>query len=235
MMIFKQWEQVLGGSKTQTRRILKPGSAVQYLDDAGDIQVVALDSLMDDMPGLPEQVAATGRLKNGKFRTQYKAGKDYAIKHHMWSPGMWVKPCGDGTYLSSAVYEVAGVPVLDYAKNRYGKNWERALRDEGFCKARHTIDAIRLERLRDISAEDALAEGLILQWAVHPEPEPGYYSPRWWHSGHQSAYDFWDYEDPARGAVSGYRLLWDHINGKTKYRWVNNPVVAVFEIGWRMM
>lgn len=73
------------------------------------------------------------------------------------------------------------------------------------------ITAVRVERLRDISAADAWAEG------VRPDGVPA-------HAGGGEQ----DHADPEGATVDAYRALWDSINGKT-HPWERNPWVWVVE------
>ena len=75
------------------------------------------------------------------------------------------------------------------------------------------ITGVRVERLQDISKEDAIAEGLY-QWThSHKDPAPYY--------GIQHA-DVWE-TDPRKT----YERLWGDINGKES--WAVNPCVWVVE------
>ena len=73
------------------------------------------------------------------------------------------------------------------------------------------VDAVRTERLQDITAEDAKEEGLA--WVPPSWGVPGF--DRSWH------------QDP----VLAFRGLWDSIHKRggnnTGYRWGNNPEVTV--------
>lgn len=71
-----------------------------------------------------------------------------------------------------------------------------------------SIRDVRIEHIQDISEEDCLKEGLN---------EKG--TKRWVELG-------WDSND-AHGRE--FSLLWDSIYGKTKYNWVANPLVWVYE------
>ncbi|KKL77459.1 hypothetical protein LCGC14_2034700 [marine sediment metagenome] len=62
------------------------------------------------------------------------------------------------------------------------------------------ITAIRVERVQEISAADARAEGI---YPTHPED--------------------------AMGLISNFHILWDSINAKRGYPWVDNPWVWVVE------
>lgn len=113
----------------------------------------------------------------------------------------------------------------------------------GLTTHRIRILSIRQERLQDITPEDAIAEGLV---EVQGKVEPGQWNPlRWyrpdfenWHGyarGRHYISHTVDYTDPAippeqyaDARVSGYRHLWESINKKAPYRWIDNPPVWVY-------
>ncbi len=75
------------------------------------------------------------------------------------------------------------------------------------------ITDVRVERLQDISEEDALAEGV----------------KKWPHKGH-FAYGYDGGYAPGYGSHSGaFCNLWDSINAKRGYSWESNPWVWVIE------
>lgn len=77
------------------------------------------------------------------------------------------------------------------------------------------ITEIRVERLQEISEEDARAEGLQKMWSEDHGETPG----------RDVFYSSTDPNDKAHGsAVGAYSVLWDHINAK-KHPWKSNPWV----------
>lgn len=77
------------------------------------------------------------------------------------------------------------------------------------------ISRIRVERLQDISADDAIAEGLV-SWPSEKQQGLVYYGI--------NLADIWE-TDPRLT----YRRLWDSINTKPGRRWDDNPWVWVIE------
>ena len=75
-MIFKQIEQVIGGTKTQTRRHFSQNSAME-VRGYGDMVSIVKPSLYTQDMGV---IRAVGNINGGKFRTQYRVGKNYAIQ-----------------------------------------------------------------------------------------------------------------------------------------------------------
>lgn len=78
------------------------------------------------------------------------------------------------------------------------------------------IAAVRVERLQDISEEDAKAEGAERDWT--PEEDD-----TWMASAEELAAGY----TPPRNYVSGFENLWRHINGADS--WNANPWVWVVE------
>jgi len=72
------------------------------------------------------------------------------------------------------------------------------------------ITNIRIERLNDISEEDAIAEGY----------EPGGWSPSYNDPGNVGCVEYWPAKDE-------FICLWESINGKDS--WIQNPWVWVIE------
>lgn len=82
------------------------------------------------------------------------------------------------------------------------------------------VTAVRVERLQDITEEDAIAEG------IEQQPDMlGEGSVYWKHytRGAIAGGAIYDFTDPR----SSYATLWDSINGKT-YPWDSSPFVFVY-------
>jgi uncharacterized protein YhfF len=77
------------------------------------------------------------------------------------------------------------------------------------------ITDVRVERVQDISANDALAEGIGKTDYWKPKEVDGkQFEEKWWDD-----YEFWQ-----RYPQIAYQKLWDSINGK-KHPWNSNPFV----------
>jgi hypothetical protein len=84
---------------------------------------------------------------------------------------------------------------------------------EWASRSKALVVSARPEKLQDITAEDAIREGLIYI--------PGQIIPTWWKNG----VDEGTYLSPVRC----YEALWDSINAK-KYPWSSNPWVWRYEL-----
>ena len=144
-MIFRQIEEILNGTKTQTRRVLFEG---EYETEEIDGVIVA--------------IYKRSSSRSCRWQLAYMVGKTYSIQ-----PGR-------------------------------GK---RAIEGK-----RIKVVALRVERVQNITEEDAIAEG------VKPVIRPD--------------------GSLLVSACVGYKWLWESINKTKGTRWENNPLVAVitFEV-----
>lgn len=219
---------LLAGTKTQTRRIVKP-------------QPVDLDDLDDDAVGqtfvhrgelrtpllygsawVPCPYGRTGeqlwvketfapctaRIRAGHFH--YRA--DGAVGHRVSTNGgdSWWTQTGHTLGLSAK--DLQGVWVAP------PKRWKPSIfMTRAASRITLEVTAVRVERLQAITATDAIAEGI----ERGPEPSAGMKVSAGWK----------DYSRPnlesVGGPVSSYRSLWDSINGAGS--WAANPWVWVVE------
>lgn len=134
-MIFKQtWQQVLDGTKTQTRRPVKPKEYGYHLYHPDIIQAVYRDG---------------GYIK-------WRVGKDYAVQPGRGKPAIWIPP--EGSPIDDPLAEY--VRKTESVRATWGPKVKEWLRSKGYREARIRIKEIRRERLRDISIEDCRAEGI---------------------------------------------------------------------------
>jgi hypothetical protein len=136
--------QIALGNKTQTRRPRKPGD-----------KLIAID-------GIKRVVSASGKLKHavGSIRTvQYAYGKPC----RWWHPEERHLLTFDGYLLH----------INHWENNALGIDYEDVLSREGFERLLIEITDIHAEDVRDISAEDAIAEacdgnsryGFLKKWS----------------------------------------------------------------------
>lgn len=72
---------------------------------------------------------------------------------------------------------------------------------------RFTLSYLTVERLQDLTVQEALAEGYPYSW---PPPV--------------------ELRDTAPNPIIWYAMLWNQINDRTGHRWLDNPLVWV--LGW---
>lgn len=199
-MIFKQVREIIEGSKTQTRRIRK--STEQ-------------DSLIDNA------VYGNGRLK-------WQAGRRYAVVpgrgkpqvyYRYWQPNHLKDTDGAEGWIELHLAHEHPMPhfepvrreitQLDFAKKRFGDDWEEYLVKCNYKPLYIEITDIRCEPLQDMRPDDAIAEG------IKPRNESERY--QYWHY----KLDRWDCNNP----IISYASLWESINGIGS--WDKNPDVWV--------
>lgn len=206
---------LLDGSKTQTRRVVKP----QFAADAVPAEMGATNEQGHQISG-----------HSGMWWCDAEGNHEKAIRCPYGQPGdrLWVRE----TFRGCRAYEVQGYPPKDWGNKPIwfeadgtppGRPEQWALRSRPSIHmprwaSRITLEvtAVRVERLQDISEADAIAEGVA--------ELPGQAAERgcWWTA------------DVAAGAAlhgrtpcTAYRLLWEQINGPGS--WDANPWVWVVE------
>lgn len=204
---------VLDDSKTQTRRVVKR-LALEWLPPLGGFNA--------EFVALPENGLSPYGFSGDRLR----------VKEAAW---MWCERVPDGKTATgrdkwryvpmreAPVHYAADnpkMPMLDVVSPSTGNKWGWRLKIGRFLPAwasRITLEitGVRVERLHDISEEDAIAEGI----------EP---------IAVLSAFPAWrDYEADyskeffKRSAWESYRTLWNSINGAGS--WNGNPWVWVIE------
>lgn len=180
---------ILEGRKTQTRRIIK-GAAMEA-----------------DLPSeLQESYEIEGRLFVAPDQHWIVTEKPvrYAVGDRLW-----VRESFNVTWGSEALYKADGGSAYDAGYSSEPK-WKPSIHMPRWA-SRITLEvtAVKVERLQDISEEDAQAEGAPVQFRTAIGQEVG---PR-------------EYKIP-NSHRGGFANLWNQINGS--YAWELNPwVVAV--------
>ena len=131
-MIFKQIQEIIDGTKTQTRRIVKPG---EYSPLSGLISVT-------------HEVRTVGN------RLKWSVGRDYAVSPGRGKPGAFVNfnhPCYG--------YDIwQGTDPVSTDKGLI--DWREFAPRQGYEPLRIVITAIRREPLQSITPEDVRDEGV---------------------------------------------------------------------------
>lgn len=197
---------LLDGSKTQTRRVLKPQPSwmdCQFID----LHRPPLPAVFED----PDGVAADQHIK-------LLAGRG----DRLWVREAW---CG--------CWQMNAIPPRDFSKgDPIGYLADGEIRPRGCLMVAQgrtrasmhmprwasrltlVVTDVRVQRLQDISEMDAIAEGVQLYSGIDPECY-GYLNYR-----NNSDDGYWI------GAKESFRTLWDSINGPEA--WDANPWVAAY-------
>lgn len=184
---------ILTSNKTQTRRLVKPQPVIL----AGELLRWKDDALTDD------QMAA--RCPYGQpgdrlwVREAWRAMAEHDVRKpsDLW-PGMPI------------VYEASRHPDTPFGKLRPGMFMPRWA-----SRVSLEITGVRVERLQEISAGDAWAEG------IPGVPPPGVYVER------VDEFVRWSDGVMRDNPKTAYRELWESINGSGS--WDENPWVWVVE------
>lgn len=186
---------ILSGQKTQTRRVVNPYPPAQR----------------GILPYLPSSIVDQ---QDGTFAayTDGRKAKEFRCPYGLPGDRLWVRECHaivprTAYRASTGVHQVLR-PDDDHDAAVFRADWERSEPSRWrpsihmprwACRLALEIVSIRVERLKDISEEDAEAEGVCTPLVGHDD-------------------------DFARGC---FRELWESINGAES--WAANPWVWVIE------
>lgn len=184
---------ILDGRKTQTRRVIKPQPPFGCGYEINGANSHALCRSIDR----PEVwVAPTARSKDHRLPCHYGQPGDRLWVRETFHPNLVLpiedRPAGDFIYRAD---QTNGVST-------YSAQWKPSIHMPRLA-SRITLEIIgvRIERVQEISEEDAEAEGLD---AVHSDM--GVVSAR-----------------------EHYKELWDNLNAKRGFGWDENPWIWVLE------
>lgn len=185
---------ILDGRKTQSRRVIKGNPDYEWLDYITDV-------LGHIWTGEEHETGPFICTADGKeIRCPYGIPGDL-----LWVKEIWRSNWSKELLNRDNVYYKADAPNDIY---HAGDGWKSSLfMPKAAARIWLEIVEVRVERLQDISEQDAIAEGLLDAghgaWTF-----PG--TDRVWHS-----------------AAYCYAALWDAINAKRGYAWDDNPWVWV--------
>ncbi len=183
---------LLAGTKTQTRRIVKPRSPVSLFAVEADGSPMWTDGYILD-PG-----NADWRMRDNPYGQPDDS---------LWVKETW-KPHSIYAHLKPS--EIPDSKVFYAADEGYApsntKWWPSLFMQRRFSRLTLKITEVRVERLQDISEEDALAEGIQrYSDGFHWEPNAGWPGEP---AGMESA------RLVGRTAAQAYMGLWEDINGR---------------------
>lgn len=197
---------LLNGTKTQTRRVLKPQPPV----DCGPLIVGFYHPTLCNRHGeeYPGAKVFGASSQDGEWATRIKN----TPKDQLWVRETW-QGLSLGDYLptkirSCEIRYAATDPLADLTAEERGYPWRPSIfMPRWVSRITLTIIDVQVERLQDITEADAVAEGVL-------KDSDGYR----------------DYLMPhtqcCNTAKDSFCTLWDSINGHGA--WANNPWVAVY-------
>ena len=190
---------ILEGRKTQTRRIVKPQTAV--LTDAMARALDVRPPSHENMPVIPCPYGNPGGTRlwvRETFHTSLIGDAGTAITYKSGPETTNEEPWHNFT---------SSVEAYEWTAQKYKKHWMPSIHMPRWAsRIDLEVTGVRVERLQDISEEDAIAEGI--QWHRN-----GY-----WYVDGTSILSY-------ASAVDCYRLLFERINGPGS--WERNEWVWV--------
>src|SRR5574343_491511 len=222
---------ILAGQKTQTRRVVKPQPPSNMHRHCW------FDAPVYAWTYEPEPAAKWHRV-----RCPYGVPDDRLWVRETWaSPeiqivaykadaecGAWMGDGGGGRIWirhglihESPYYMQGRFPADTRTLRKYGGRWRPSIHMPRWA-SRITLEilSVRVERLQEITEEDAIAEGVE---SAACAARPGKRVYRDYYLDKHDPFEW--YADPRRS----YESLWDRINGKRGYPWVSNPWVWAVE------
>lgn len=215
---------LLDGRKTQTRRVLKPQPErdIRAWSSVGSWFAPSWeDEDYDPRPGWRCPYGSIG-YRLWVRETFCLEGDCDGEPPPRYSKGRPIRHCEDGGWAFPYYKATDEPPELACVKPNCGHrepgephcHWKPAIHMPRWA-SRITLEItrVRVERLQDITEEDAQAEGAMF-FDGRPLNHHG-----WRH----------DYADVFETARLSYRHLWDSLNAKRGYGWERNPWVWVLE------
>ncbi|KFL31445.1 hypothetical protein JP75_07785 [Devosia riboflavina] len=207
---------LLAGTKTQTRRILKPQPEQFPIDDKGTLCEVGVIHVEGD---------ALPRIHHGRVITAQKL--KCAVGDRLWvreAHAILPRTAYRGSIGVGTIAQMEH-PTDDYSAALFREGFDRSGRPlwrpsihmpRWASRLTLTVTDVRVERLQSVSEQDAWAEG-----CAKGEPDDvGGFFPAEEADPSGIGYRGWD------NARDWYADLWDHINGEGA--WEANPWVAAY-------
>lgn len=189
-------QAILAGRKTQTRRIVKPQPDDDGLWDDTNIP----HSLQSTLKGWNGTVDATGESR--EFKAKADRGDILWVRESWTQNGLeYYRYKADWPDPAKGVFIGPAVPL------KYRNKWKPSIHmPYTACRIWLKVTGVKVERVQDISEEDAISEGIegkMAQWKDY--------------SGSKQIHGF---------AEVSFRTLWKSINGPES--WNANPWVWVY-------
>ena len=191
---------IIGGDKTQTRRLIKEGEFIIDIDSR-------LSSVM-----------------NPKGSIKYQVDREYKLKAGRTLPQVYYRLNDAGEIELAHTHKSNTVTMLERFKNdlEHAKivheDWGKVLSLSGYKPLSYRITGLRKEPLQDITEADAIAEG------VKCFRDPEYRAQHYWN--YQLGVWVLAVSDHAQWS---YKTQWDSLHAKKGNGWDTNPMVWVIE------
>lgn len=199
-MYFKQIDEIISGTKTQTRRVCKSNEFLH----GGPFEV-------DGKQYVSPVSVYMGSIPNERLKWQ--VGRDYAVSPGRGKPGVWWN-------------HATGEYALPYTTKKYKFDGRQRLKHEmqedGWQPLRIVLTDIRREPLQAISEADALAEG----WPADEDVRECPYCDALYPTGEYYGPDLPCLCNP----VTWYRELWESINGRGSWGVNPDVWVLTFQV-----
>lgn len=200
---------ILAGRKTQTRRVVK----FHQWTEVPVASVVEHGPSFADSDANEQEWSADHRKSNG----------DIYVEQHLLCPYGLV---GDRLWVRETWREMRG--GTDYRTDypdRVNFRWNSPIHMPRWA-SRITLEivGVRVERLQEISAEDARAEGLLVAWRQMSTTASSDPVQSW-----RTSPDVLGEGSEFPSHKDAFAELWNAINTKRGYPWASNPWVWVIE------
>jgi hypothetical protein len=195
---------ILEGRKTQTRRAMKP----QPIENGIKYDAEALEIICHDDDFAPSEYLWTGepRVQWPIFCPYGQPGNRLWVRETFWkdqSGGVWGYRA-DGIDWPPSNYFGKGMPSI------FMPRWASRITLE--------VTGVRVQRVQEISEEDAEAEGIFNESGQHL-----------WNCDYQNFHPDQPCKCGQRSPQEEYGKLWDSINAKRGFGWDKNPWVWVVD------
>lgn len=207
---------ILDGRKTVTRRVVKP--------QPPHIKYWALTYFDCDKNGNPKIVCPDDTDNSGIKAWADKVKVPCKPGDRLWVRETW-RPVNADKFHEGAAIDYAADWNADYFENSRektccnGGKWKPSIHmPKWAARIWLEVTAVRVERLQEISEEDAKAEGIKSYWAEpHRDVAP------FIGAGKELGVDL------CHTRRKAFQQLWEHLNAKRGYGWNTNPWVWVIE------
>jgi len=199
-------QAILEGRKTQTRRLFDPQFSTgipegKYRYDGIQEGIHAIELLHDGKP--TENYYTCGNPKYDYNNTLYVretwTGWDENVKFLYRADTNMCEKARDDMI---SLFDVKWKPSIHMPKEA--------------ARIFLRVTNVRAERLQDISADDCIEEGIVIEWSDEL-PKPSYQSLAYSEKRVKPAF------------IKAFAALWNNINEKRGYGWDTNPWVWVYE------